>query len=162
MANTVKARIQLKYDTEENWSKAIRFCPLKGEVIIYAIDDTHPFPRLKIGDGTTLVVDLPFLSDANENKNVQYHTAEYWNSQLNYIPDQGQIIVYSDSNLIKIGDGTTYLVDLPYITDFISQQLQQHTTNTNIHISTAERILWNNKLNLEDTVENQTLQLNRR
>ena len=101
MANTVKARIQLKYDTEENWSKAIRFCPLKGEVIIYAIDDTHPFPRLKVGDGVTPVVDLPFLSDANENKNIQYHTAEYWNSQLNYIPAQGQIIVYSDNNLIK-------------------------------------------------------------
>ena len=162
MANTVKARIQLKYDTEENWSKAIHFCPLKGEVIIYAIDDTHPFPRLKVGDGATPVVDLPFLSDRNENKNIEYHTAEYWNSQLNYIPDQGQVIVYSDSNLIKIGDGTTYLVDLPYITDFISQQLQQHITNTNIHISTAERILWNNKINLEDTVEDQTLQFTRR
>ena len=162
MANTVKARIQLKYDTEENWSKAIRFCPLMGEVIIYAIDDTHPFPRLKVGDGTTPVVDLPFLSDANENKNVQYHTAEYWNSQLDYIPIQGQIIVYSDNNSIKIGDGTTYLVDLPFITDLISQQLQQHIINTDIHISAAERIFWNNKINLEDVVEDQTLQLNRR
>lgn len=161
MANTVKARIQLKYDTEENWSKAIRFCPLMGEVIIYAIDDTHPFPRLKVGDGTTPVVDLPFLSDANINKGIEYHTAEYWNSQLDYIPTQGQIIIYSDNNSIKIGDGTTYLVDLPFITDLISQQLQ-HIANTDIHISTAERLFWNNKLNLEDAIEDETLQFTRR
>ena len=61
MAATVKTRIQLKYDTEEHWNRAVNFCPLKGEVIIYSTDDTHPFCRLKVGDGETKVTDLPFI-----------------------------------------------------------------------------------------------------
>ena len=46
----------------ENWNKAINFIPLKGEVIIYLTDDTHPFSRLKVGDGVTSVIGLPFVS----------------------------------------------------------------------------------------------------
>lgn len=69
MANipTIKSRIQLKNDTEANWNKAgpkdnsPGFIPLQGEVIIYSTDDTHPFFRLKVGDGHTNVVDLPFV-----------------------------------------------------------------------------------------------------
>ena len=59
--NTVKTRIQLKNDTEQNWERAKNFVPLRGEVIIYLADDTHPFSRLKVGDGTTNVIDLPFI-----------------------------------------------------------------------------------------------------
>ena len=62
MANkTIGARIQLKNDTEANWQKAVHFTPLHGEVIIYSIDDTHPFFRLKVGDGITNENDLPFI-----------------------------------------------------------------------------------------------------
>ena len=61
MAATVKTRIQLKYDTEANWNKAINFIPLKGEVIIYSADDSHPFCRLKVGDGGTRLANLPFV-----------------------------------------------------------------------------------------------------
>lgn len=61
MAATVKTRIQLKCDTEENWDKASRFIPLKGELIVYSADESHPFSRIKIGDGITNVVNLPFL-----------------------------------------------------------------------------------------------------
>ena len=46
--STIKTRIQLKNDTEENWNKAINFVPSKGEVIIYSVDDAHPFCRLKV------------------------------------------------------------------------------------------------------------------
>ena len=72
--NTIKTRIQLKYDTEENWNKSVleadggtktttgsSFIPKKGEVILYSTDGTHPFSRLKVGDGITNVVQLPFL-----------------------------------------------------------------------------------------------------
>lgn len=33
--NTIKTRIQLKNDTEENWNKAVNFVPKNGELIIY-------------------------------------------------------------------------------------------------------------------------------
>ena len=76
--NTIKTRVQLKNDTEENWNKSVlpedniagtkasgnSFVPLKGEVIIYSTDSTHPFSRFKVGDGITDVISLPFISAA--------------------------------------------------------------------------------------------------
>ena len=54
-------RIVHKHDTEENWLKATNFIPKQGELIIYDVDDTHDYERMKIGDGETLVSDLPFI-----------------------------------------------------------------------------------------------------
>lgn len=62
---TINSRIQLKHDTEANWAKATNFIPLKGEVIVYDIDDTHTSPRVKIGDGTNKVFNLPFIQGNN-------------------------------------------------------------------------------------------------
>lgn len=56
----LNTRLMQKYDTEENWGKASGFIPLKGEKIIYAPDDTHPYVREKTGDGVTAVTALPF------------------------------------------------------------------------------------------------------
>lgn len=48
-------------------------------------------------------------------KGVEYNTETYWNAQTNYIPASGSIIVYTDLNKMKIGDGTTKLEDLNFI-----------------------------------------------
>ena len=70
MANTktLNTRIIQKHDIEANWKKATNFTPMKGEVIIYdagLIEDGKPevvdYIRIKIGDGETLVSDLPFF-----------------------------------------------------------------------------------------------------
>lgn len=65
--NTIKTRIQLKNDTEAHWDLATNFVPKQGEVIIYSADDTHPFSRLKVGDGETTVINLPFIDSATVN-----------------------------------------------------------------------------------------------
>ena len=73
--NTIKTRIQLKSDTEENWNKAgpkngsAGFVPLLGELIVYTPDATHPFSRLKVGDGSTNIVNLPFIDSGTLNGN---------------------------------------------------------------------------------------------
>ena len=73
--NTIKTRIQLKSDTEENWNKAgpkensNGFVPLLGELIVYTADATHPFSRLKVGNGQTNVVSLPFIDSGTLNGN---------------------------------------------------------------------------------------------
>ena len=64
---TVKTRIQLKNDTEANWNKAVHFIPLRGELIIYSTDEAHPFFRLKVGDGVTVVTELPFIDAGTIN-----------------------------------------------------------------------------------------------
>lgn len=71
--NTIKTRVRLKSDTEANWNKAgprdgsSGFIPLLGELIVYTADATHPFSRLKVGDGVTNVVNLPFIDSGTLN-----------------------------------------------------------------------------------------------
>lgn len=54
------ARVTQKRDTEANWNNAVNFIPLRGEIIVYEIDNTHATPRFKVGDGVTTIVNLPF------------------------------------------------------------------------------------------------------
>ena len=66
---TLNTRIQMKIDTEANWNKATNFIPKNGEIIIYAIDATHNYQRVKVGNGTKKVNELPFINEAiTENK----------------------------------------------------------------------------------------------
>ena len=64
MAKQLTTRIKNKHDIEANWAQAVNFIPLDGEIIIYDAEPAEgfPFPRIKIGDGQTVVSDLPFLS----------------------------------------------------------------------------------------------------
>lgn len=73
MANkNINTRIIHKHDTETNWNKATNFIPMKGEIIVYDIDDTYNYERFKIGDGITNVNNLSFYGDnKNENANIQ-------------------------------------------------------------------------------------------
>ena len=64
----LNARIQQKFDTEENWNKATAFIPKAGEIIVYDADATHSEMRFKCGDGTTIVTNLPFLFEKTNIK----------------------------------------------------------------------------------------------
>lgn len=59
----------MKNDIESNWITAGNngFIPMQGELIIYAADDEHLFPRLKVGDGKTNVTLLPFIDAGTIN-----------------------------------------------------------------------------------------------
>ena len=57
-------RIVHKHDVQSNWEKATAFIPMKGEIIVYDIDDNYSYERFKIGDGKTLVSSLPFADGA--------------------------------------------------------------------------------------------------
>ena len=63
----LKGRFLQKTDSTENWEKAKNFRPYKGEIIVYQDGDTSKF---KVGDGKTLVGDLPFaVGEVGENEN---------------------------------------------------------------------------------------------
>lgn len=55
---TLNTRIVNKHDTSTNWEKAVNFKPKAGEIIIYDYDG---YNKIKIGDGQTVVSDLPFV-----------------------------------------------------------------------------------------------------
>jgi hypothetical protein len=88
MAKNFKTRIQNKHGLEVDWLKATSFVPLQGEVIVYdievdgggnvlsrAIDGEsvpllpegraipYTYERIKVGDGISLVNDLPFITE---------------------------------------------------------------------------------------------------
>lgn len=60
MAKEQKARIIHKYDTEANWAKATGFVPMAQELIIV----TDNSCRLKLGNGSSTVANLPYLYGA--------------------------------------------------------------------------------------------------
>jgi hypothetical protein len=64
----MKSRHVQKHATESEWLKANIFIPKQAEIIVYDVDENHPYERFKIGDGVTLLKDLPF---SNENNGVK-------------------------------------------------------------------------------------------
>lgn len=103
------------------------------------------------------------------------HTTAYWDAATGYTPPEGTIIVYTDyatvtedgvtKNVpgVKIGNGNAYVQDLAFLGEAQAQALLEHTGNTTIHITAAERTEWNNKLNVNDFAEvvDESLILNR-
>lgn len=63
MQKEFASRIIHKHDIETNWNKATTFIPKQGEMIVYDIDDLHDYERIKIGDGVTVVTELPFYQE---------------------------------------------------------------------------------------------------
>lgn len=82
---------------------------------------------------------------------VFYGTTEYWNNQPKIIAIRGGIYVYSDHSkdsegkdipAIKIGDGTSYLIDMPFTDDAYAK----HILDSVIHITQQDRDRWDNKV----------------
>lgn len=48
---------------------------------------------------------------------IKKDTSINWNKAKNFIPKENEIIIYTDSNSMKIGDGKTKINDLPFITN---------------------------------------------
>lgn len=105
--------------------------------------------------------------------NVYYDTMANWAKQPTLITEEAAIYIYSDygglvdgaGNIIpiagiKIGDGTSYLIDMPFITDQLTAMISRHIANNNIHVTAAEKELWNHKVSsylVEGDLENLVL-----
>lgn len=55
-----------RHDSEENWVLVKDFIPRQGEIVIYDADQLHNYERVKVGDGKTVVGDLPFVNSGLE------------------------------------------------------------------------------------------------
>lgn len=134
--------------------------------IITDYNDLKNLPSINgvVIQGNMSYVDL-FLAKQNAN------TKEYWNENMYYVPEPGEIIVYTNRRTIdnidyvgiKIGDGNSYVVDLPFLgddsTEMLSDLIQAHIENDVAHITQAERAFWNNKINCD--IEGEVLVFNR-
>lgn len=91
--------------------------------------------------------------------NVYYDTTAVWDAQPNLVAEKAAIYIYSDHQLyedetgnkipiagLKIGDGTSYLIDMPFVTDNMSGALIKHLSDHVVHVTAEERAFWNHKV----------------
>ena len=118
----------------------------------------------------------------------KHDTTANWNNAVGFIPMPGEIIIYDDYQVktwqeqedgqtvtktrnipgIKIGTGNAYVQDLGFVDEDLRDTLMAHINNTNIHTTLAEKLFWNNKVNVDDAyeqlhdeLEDETLIINR-
>lgn len=93
-------------------------------------------------------------------------TTARWNAQRSFIPLKGEAIVYTDRYVLpdgtlvpglKIGDGQAYCIDLPFVDNAITTQLNTHIYDNDRHTSRAEKKAWNEKVGCE--LDGETLRL---
>lgn len=119
---------------------------------------------------------------------LKHDTTAHWNNARGFVPIAGEVIIYDDyqtktwqveeygeivtktENIpgIKIGDGNAYVQDLPFIDKDLREKLMAHINNAEIHTTLAEKLFWNNKVNVDDAyeqihdeLEDETLIINR-
>lgn len=115
-------------------------------------------------------------------------TTAHWNNARGFVPMAGEVIIYDDYQIktwqveeygeivtktenipgIKIGDGNAYVQDLPFVDEDLRDKLMAHINNSEVHTTLAEKLFWNNKVNVDDAyeqihdeLENETLIINR-
>ena len=143
--------------------------------VVYEIRDKDKIPVSEKGapNGVATLDENGSIPQSQIYNSIRYGKTADWDSDLSFIPQKGQIIVYSDRGKMmngenevdvpgfKVGDGLAYLVDLPFVGDDQTQTimglLRVHSDNTDIHVTLAEKEFWNNKLNYQLTDENLVL-----
>lgn len=155
--NYIDSRIQLKRDIQENWDSTT-YVALDGELIIYEPDYSpsnlggYTYARLKIGDGETMIKNLPFIDSGTVNGKIIEEVVQMYNNfaafprfgdMANHSPDQkslyvdkatGKIFYWGGSDYVQIG-GVTYQVSSTNIQtvsawhagDVTSMQVVNHT-----------------------------------
>lgn len=115
----------------------------------------------------------------NSRIQLKRDTTEHWNQAVGFIPLPGEVIVYEDYEVktytvveygetvtktvnvpnIKIGTGNAYVQDLAFVDENTKNILLEHIHNQDIHTTLAEKIFWNNKINVDDATEQITGEL---
>ena len=111
-----------------------------------------------------------------QNKIVYYsNSKQVWNLEPQLISEKDVLYIYTDYKTVniddeqitipglKIGDGKSYLIDLPFFNDIsnFNDIFMDHINNKVIHVSMEDRMFWDNKLNLFLREQEQNLILNR-
>lgn len=117
----ISSRIIHKHDIEANWNKANNFIPKAGEIIVYDKDETYDYERFKIGDGETVVVNLPFAivqPDWNQNDE---SSPDYIKNRTHYYQENSEIILeeqtidFTSSSYYELNSsvipGETYIIN---------------------------------------------------
>lgn len=118
---------------------------------------------------TLINPDLDWSQIDNKPENIAsiyYNTVEGWDAQPELVSEKNAMYVYTDAYeengtlipSIKIGDGSSYLIDIPFVESKLMEDFNDHIRNTQIHVSEEDRIRWDNKVRAyHSTVEDETI-----
>ncbi len=115
------------------------------------------------------------IKNISKKNLVYYSNSTYdWNKNPLLISEKNVLYIYTDYKRIregneeilipglKVGDGSAYLIDLPFLNSAaMEQDFMDHINDKVIHVSLSDREFWNNKLNLELELQDENLILNR-
>lgn len=109
------------------------------------------------------------MSTINGRIQSKRDTTANWNNARGFIPLAGEVIIYNDYKTIqkeideemktilipgiKIGDGKTYVQDLPFIDEELRDRILAHINNNDVHVTVMDKLKWDNKLNVDDNQE---------
>ena len=138
--------IEWRYENDDEWATLID------------LSAWHDYARLANKpsiNGITLVDDVNLGNIYSKHRSM---TTAAWNAESDLIGESGAIYIYSDYNVIdngdgtttnipgiKIGDGVTYLIDLPFVAGDTTL-LSDHIADNVVHVNSTEREYWNNKI----------------
>lgn len=101
---------------------------------------------------------------------IHYDTTEGWNDLGDFVTSEGHIYIYDDYETIdngdgtvtyvpalKVGDGVSYLSDLPFTTNGSSRVLTEHINNETIHVTAADKAKWNQNVSISYDAEDENL-----
>lgn len=101
---------------------------------------------------------------------IHYDTTEAWNSSPLFVAQEGHFYIYGDYSsreagdgsvqlipALKIGDGTSYLIDLPFVVIGDAQDIIDHINNWAVHVSENDRTNWDGKVQVDVDTENENL-----
>lgn len=155
---TIKVTLTLRRDTLANWQKNNPI--LSSGEMSYVTD----LGKCKVGDGINHWANLPYFvleTDITQNAKIVIKTEESWALEDQVESQEGVIYVYTNSNpsktispIVKIGDGSTNIRDLPSITDDVLDKIMQHINDEDIHVTLTEKEKWDNKVSCYISEEN--------
>ena len=115
------------------------------------VDEDNSY-KMKINEAVNVIV-------RQGGTGIYYDTKENWDSNIGLVAERGGIYIYSDKSVItdehgqvkivpgiKVGDGTSYLIDMAFVGDEEIMELADHMADPDIHTTAEEKDFWNNKI----------------
>ena len=108
--------------------------------------------------GVPMINNIPLVGNVELStlglREIRYGTVDDWNSNPSLMSTEGAIYIYQDKTIIsnveypgiKIGDGTSYLIYLPFLGADTAMTIAAHISNAVAHISSSDREKWDNKI----------------
>lgn len=147
LANSIDQEFTARTTTSDG---AVRINDLTVATAVYPSDKI-----LVSGTSDEHLVAVQTLQDyleANISKPVRFNTTYGWDTEhYGMVAEADTLYVYTDHSVdsqgniiagIKVGDGMSYLIDMP----FTDKLLTEHISDQTVHITQAEREFWNNKV----------------